>query len=598
MMFNQIRQFMAVVLLPTLSLRRLLCGVVGALLSLVAYVCIPVETAELVVRNLGYWFTFFAVVGFTYYCIQQRAIVFTWCYRFGRGARCCLLGAWLVGGVLLFAHAHFGPKVMMDDAILESTARSLHEDRQVYVSTYGRTVENKFLSFDGYVDKRPWLYPFAVSVLHDLTGYRIANAYATNAIAGLLFLGMLLVLGQQIAGLRGGVLLMLLWLSIPLFAQNATGSGMDMVNLLMLTVVFVASVLYLKRPSYESEGLLSLAGVLLAYSRYESALFCVLVLVIIVIGWIRSRRIWLSVGSVLAAPLLIGLAMQHKFFSASQALWELHSGTTSPFGIEYFGVNLSRALSFFFNTSDEMGNSFLVATLGFISVFLLLIRLLKHSDQMAQAQPMQWAVGLMSVFLFGHLAIILCYHDGALDRLFAARFALPFYLLLTCHAVLCLQMFSRSRTAWNIVFAAIVVFLCVSTFPKNAKAVFTHRNYVVREQQWIESFLQSEAKTRALVVDYYGVYWSLRDVSALSQDIVLLSEARIAEEVVTGKFSELIVVDRFELEIKQGEVVVMPSNFNPESFDLQLVAEASFKPFELTRIYRVSNLQPSFHGDK
>jgi len=591
------KQYLVSVLLPTLSRTRLLCSVVGVLVLLATYVCVPIEAAESLVRYTGYWFTFSAAVCFAYYCVCQRAILLDKLKGLGKKTLCYLLGGWCIAGLLLFAHANFGPKVMMDDAVLESTARSLHENREVYVSTYGRAIENAFVSFDGYVDKRPWLYPFVVSIVHDITGYRVANAYAANAIAGVLFLGLLLAIGFQIARLRGALLLILLWLSIPLFAQNATGSGLDMVNLLMLSVVCAAAFMYLKQPSYESEGLLSLAGVLLAYSRYESVLFCVCVFAIIVVGWLRCGRIWLSAGSILAAPLLIGLAMQQKFFSASDTLWELHSGTVSPFGLEHLGDNLIRALNFFFHTSDQMGNSLLVAILGFASVFLLLFRLLKHSGNMAAASPTQLVVGLMSVFLFAHLAIILCYHDGTLDRLFASRFALPFYLLLTIQIVLCLEQVSLSKYQWHNAFVLVALFVIGVSMPNHAKAVFTHRNFVVRELNWIERVYRDEAAPRALLVDSYGVYWSLRDVSALSQSMTLLSAGRLAQEVRNGKFPEVFVVDRRQLRMDDGHLVKEPSEFESEFFELELLEQSSFKPFEMTEIYRVTNLKPDFAGD-
>lgn len=598
MRLREIRHLIGEVLLPTLSRTRLLFGLLGVVVLLATYVFTPVPDAERIVTHGGYWFTMFTLVGFGYYAFRLRSVVFTWFASLDRGTLMLLILAWLGGGALLFNHAHFGPKVMMDDAVLESTARSLHQERQVYVTDYGRTIESLFVPFDGYVDKRPWLYPFAVSILHDASGYRVANAYTVNAVAGFVFLGLMLVMGYQLARLRGAILLMLLWLTIPLFAQNATGSGMDMLNLFMLGIVMLASVVYLKRPSHGTEGALSLAGVLLAYGRYESVLFCVLVFAVITVGWIRSQRIWLSAGSICAAPLLVGLVLQQKFFSASEGLWELHSGTVSPFGFEHFNINLARALNFFFDTGDQIGNSFLVAILGGISLLLMLLFLLKHSGQISKAEPVKWVIALMSIFLLVHMAVILCYHDGALDRLFASRFALPFYLLLTCNTVLCLRALECTKFVWNLVFGVTALFLCMVTFPMNAKGVFTHRNYVVKELEWMERIIKSEVQERALLVDHYGIYWALRDQSALSSRIVMISDERIASEVSEGKFSEIIVVDRRDLSIDESGVTLAPLNFESDHFDLELIAEASFKPFELTQIYRVTNVKPFFRGDQ
>lgn len=584
-------------LVATLPRIRLVAAILGLLLLVACYFCTSVDDARSVVRYSGYWFTFFVSVGFITYLYRVVRTTAPRLRALKRSVFIAILLSWGVGAFLLFAHATFGPKVMMDDAVLESTARNLHESRQVYVTTYGRSIENQFTPFDGYLDKRPWFSPFVISVMHDFTGYRVSNPYIVNAIIGVLFLGLMHLLGWQIAGFKAAVLLPLLWLTIPLFAQNATGSGMDILNLFMLAVTLLAAIRYLQKPSYESEGMLCLSGVLLAYTRYESVLFCGFVLLIVCIGWVRSGRVFLSAGTILSAPLLIGLALQQKFFAETEALWELNEGAVKPFGFENVAENTPRALNFFFHMGDEMGNSLLVGVLGLIAMIFLLVRLPKLLRNESAMSCVAVPLGLMAVFLCGHLLVILCYHDGALDRLFASRFALPFYLLLTYSLVLCLNLFSSVQLIWRAVYALTLIYLIGFALPNNAKGVFNHRNYVVRELQWIETVIDSKVPSRALLVDSYGVYWALRDIPALSQAVVLMSAARIVEEVEGGKFSEIIIIDRRESHIIDGAIVLDPSEFESVHFELELIEQASFKPFQITQVYSVTNVRPLFRGD-
>ncbi|ADE55310.1 hypothetical protein Caka_2293 [Coraliomargarita akajimensis DSM 45221] len=577
---------------------RLIVAVIGLVILIACYIAVPAESASRAVRHLGYWFTLAASLGLLAYafiwardCLRSQVERLAFNYRY-------LLGcSMLLGSLLIFVHTEFGPKVLMDDAILESTARSLHEDRQVYVSTYGRTVENQFRHFDGYVDKRPWLFAFAVSLMHDVSGFRIENAYLVNAVAAVGFLGLMHLVGWMIAGIRGALLMPAMWLTIPLFAQNATGSGMDLFNLFMLGLVVVLGMAYLRKPTEISEGAFALSGVLLAYGRYESLLFVIPVLLLIVIGWLRSGRILLSIGSVVAAPLLIGLVLQQKFFASKEDLWELHSGVTQPFALGHAVENFPRALNFFFSLGDNFSNSFLLGIVGFPAVIAVLLYGVRYGKQIYRDFPERVVLLVFVVALLVQFGVILCYHDGKLDRLFASRFALPSYLLLTLSILLLMQHLARPLSVWVYSYGCCLLFLLAFTLPMKAKAIFTERNFVVSELAWIEGILEERNQPRGLLVDRYTVYWTLRDRSALSQPRVELSTERIVREIREGKFTELILVDRRDMQLVDGAVQIPPLEFPRDQIELELIDRKSFKPFRITEVYRATNLAPALIGD-
>lgn len=584
------------VLLQFCSQRRLWFSFLGVALTLIVYALLSPEQAEWVVRHCGYWFTWLSAVGGLFYLSRFAIVGWSVVRRSNRRIlQICML-SWGLISALLFVHAEFGPKVLMDDEVLVSTSRGFSESRQMCASTYGRMIEDQFTLFDSYVDKRPWLYPFVVSIAHDFTGYRVANAYWVNVVVAVVFMGLLHLLGYQIANLRGALLLPLLFLTIPLLAQNATGSGMDMLNLLFILVVMLCAIVYLKKPSRDSEGALCLLAVLLCYGRYESILFLAPVLAIIVCGWVISREVFLSFGAILSAPLLIGRLLQQKFFSANEGLWELHSGTTEPFGLVNVPENLVRAWDFFYSTGDGFANSLWVGVFGLPAVFLMLYYFATKLRLIYKTRPVHLVITIFSLSLLLHFAVIMCYHDGALDRLFASRFALPTYLLLTCAIVLTFHLITQRRQVWQWFYSLSVIFLIGVTLPLNAKAVFSRRNYVASDLAWVERVLQERGASRLLLVDAFTPYWTSRDVSAMTQQKALLSSARLAQDVAKGKFEEILVVDRRECHIVDGEVVLDASKFQSDVFELELLAEKSFKPFLLTQVYRISNLEIDFSG--
>lgn len=580
----------------TCDKKRLGSAIALAVLVGLFYLLLPHEISGRVVRYVGYWFTFIPAVALIVYLgrsvwMSSRGLETTSLLR-SRTVRLLLL-SWLFGLLLVLAHAEFGPKILMDDAILGGTSRALHEGRQVYVPTHGRLIENEFRFFDGYLDKRPWLYSFFVSTAHDITGFRIENAYATNMLLAAGFLLLLHLIGLKLGGRWAAVTLSLLWISMPLFAQNATGGGMDMTNLFFLGVLVYAALLYLEQPSRSLEAIVALSAVLLAYSRYESLLFAGLAFFVIVAGWLRSGKVFLSWPTVLAAPMMLGVLWQHKFVGHASSLWELHSGATSRFSLSYLPVNLVGAFDFFFAFDEAMPNSPLLALLGFPCLLLVLVGFLRLSrKRMVHWEGKELAICCIVPFFLLHLCLILCYLDGRLDQRFAARFALPVYLMLTLSIVWVATELLKTKRAWGVFVGLCLAYLLLWAQPQQAKAAYSERNFVVDELQWIEKILEEEGMERGLLVDDYTAYWTLHSYTALPRKKAEISQTRIAEEVQNGKYSKILIVRRRHQSLEAGEVVLEPVDFAYPEWQLSRIAACSFKAMRLTEVYRVENLEP------
>jgi hypothetical protein len=507
-----------------------------------------------------------------------------------------LLFSWAFGLLLVLAHAELGPKVLMDDAILGGTSRVLHETRQVYTPTFGRLIENEFRFFDGYLDKRPWLYAFFVSTVHDISGFRVENAYVTNLLLAAGFLFLLHRIGLKLGGLGGGVALPLLWIAIPLLTQNATGGGMDMTNLFCLGVLVYAILVYLEKPSRSGEAIVALSAVLLAYSRYESLLFAGLAFFVIVAGWLRCGKVFLAWPTVFAAPMLLGLLLQHKFVSHASSLWELHSGATSRFSLSYFPVNLVGAFDFFFAFDESISNSPLIALVGFPCLLLVMVGLLRLlGKRMIDWKSKEIAMCCTLSFLLLHFCIILFYLDGRLDQRFAARFALPGYLMLTLSIVWVAAEFLKTRRGWGVFIGLCLAYLILWAQPQRSKAAYSERNFVVDELRWIGKILEEEGMTRGLLVDDYTTYWTLHDYTVLPRKKVEISQERIADEVENGKYTKILLVRRRNQEIEGGEVRLEPVEFAYPGWELSRIDACSFKAMRLTEVYRVEKPQPALH---
>jgi hypothetical protein len=579
-------------LFDSLSLDRgwLRLGSALALLILtLAVVCIvsPAE-AKYVVRYGGYYFTLLGVILLLVYLMRAwRSEVFG---RMRRqevliGFAAVLGGAWVV-----LIHADFGYKIAMDDYLLAATAKNLHESREVAFTSFGSHMGNTFVPSTSVVDKRPWFYPFVVASLHDLIGYRSANPFIINAGASIAFLGGVYVFAYLLAGRMAGLCAVFLWASVPLFAQNATGAGMEALNLCLLQGVLLLAVCYLRRPSSALEGALSLAAVLLTYTRYESGIFLIPVALLVFAGWWRVGRVLLSWGTVLAAPLLLAVALQTRIYAETQASWELAEGAVAPFSLNALLENIPHALHFFFSYDDGLANSLLLSVLGFPAILAFLVLLRTEALRYWKSNPAGIITAVFGVFLLVHLCVVLSFHASELDSPFVSRYALPIHVFFVFALIaLCGYIAEKRPKVWAQLLTLTLLFILGFTLPMNAKAVFSKRSYIVRECYWLEELSREQLNPKGLIIDRYTVTWGLIERTALAPALALSNADTLAQAFASGEYPAGYVVERMHYE--NGEFVANLDSISGlhEVFGMKLLAERSFRPFELTRLYRLTH---------
>jgi len=552
--------------------------------------CRP-ELARAVIRHFGYYLTFAATTACLVYLIpmirnglRHELVRREWLF-----ACLCVAG----GGWLLFAHADFEYKIAMDEYILASTARNMHETREVVATSRVEGFGNQYQAADVFVDKRPWFYPFVVSVLHDLGGYRPYHPFLVNALGGLAILALAFGLGYSFAGRKGGALAVLLWASLPLLAQNATGAGMELFNLLMVLAVLLLATKYLQDPTCQREGALSLTAVLLTYTRYESALFLLPVLLVILLGWWRKGRILLSWGSVCGLLLLVGVVSQIRAYAGNEGAWELTDGATTAFSLVHLQTNLPHALGFFFNLDDDLANSLLLSIAGVIALIAFPFLLRTEWRGYWKHRTVGTVAAVFIPFLVVQLLVVVGFHAGRLDSPFVSRYALLFHVAAIL-AILALAEYvgARWKTFWPASLATAGLFVFTFTLPANAKEIFSNRNFAIREQQWLESMDGETLRRSALVLDRFTIPWSLRDIEARHPEWATEHAGRIVEEVRLGKYPAVYFVERSHYTGKGFSPSLAQAAELHEIFEMELVAERSFRPFSMTRIYRLDRQRP------
>ncbi len=570
---------------------RLVCFGLAALAAVYfGFIGLDVAAADHFVKHYGYHVVATAFVLWLV-CVWRLRTELDSAELPARGELALPAAAIAIFSLLYLFSERFHSKVLYDEFVLQSTAYNMHHFRDASTMVRGYDVLGVFLSTDNYLDKRPFLYPFLVSLLHDLTGYRVLNAYLLNAALYPAALALAWWVGRMLAGTAAGLLAVLLLGTLPLLGQNATGAGMELLNVCMLLAVALLGGFYLRRPGEVRLSALVIGAVLLTQSRYESAIYVGPVALLIMLGWWRAGRIILSWPAVVAPLLLISYALQNKVLSNTKWMWELRENQETRFSAEYLPGNLSGATEFLFNTSARFANSWWLTVLGLLAIMFILAWVIVRRPSLRTSAPEPTVLGLLALGALANTGLLMFYYWSSFSDPMAARFALPLYLTLAFAAVVMISAIDRRWPVMRYVQAATVVFGLGVTTKLVGQHLYSHLG--VAEIEWEKEVLGARPGSgqRFVITNKSTLPWLLEKTPSILVGRARLVQDRLAYQMAEGIFRDVYVTQTWRPTTPDGDHEMLPDDRLPPAFHLQPVAERRFGT-RITRISRVVAIDP------
>ena len=564
---------------------RLACfGLAAVAAVYFGFIGLEVETAGMVVKRYGYYMLLLT------FALWLAALGRLWRQRAGGSApgRKELLGAGLAIGLcsLMAVSAEpFRSKVLFDEFVLQSTAYNMHYFRDAATMVRGYDILGVFLSTDNYLDKRPNFFPFLISLVHDLTGYRTLNAYWLNALLLPVTLGLSYYLGRRLAGWRGGFLALLLLGSLPLLGQNATGSGMELLNFGMILAVAALGGAYLRQPDDTRLSAFVLGAVLLAQSRYESALYVLPVAGLILLGWWQQQRIVLSWPAVVAPLLLVPYALQNKVLNHTRWMWELRDNQETRFSVDYLGKNLRGAGEFLFSTTTRYANSLTLSVLGFLALGWLLWHLGRRPPRLREIAGDRLALFLLGGGAVINTGLVMFYYWSSFDDPMASRFSLPLHLVFVFAVVTAAGHFVRRLPALTVLGGIVCLAALVVSTSRFAQTLYSHAG--IDEIEWEKRFVAARPPgERLIIANNSTLPWLLMKTPSILMGRARLVADRVQYQIEQSTFREILVMQSLRPTTRDGDHEMTPDDRLPAAFQLELLAERRFG----TKLIRISRL--------
>lgn len=551
------------------------------------FIAVPFPVAETFIRGWGFYVIALTFVWWVAALWRSREAAAGGGGDWRRPPAGLLVSAALVTlfTVLACVHEEFGSKILFDEYVVQSTAFNMHYFREVATMVRGYDLLGVFASTDNYLDKRPYFFAFLLSLVHDLTGYRSANAGALNAVLFPITLGLAGWLGRRLAGWRGAALVVALLGSLPLLAQNATGAGIELLNVAMLLLAVLLGARFLAVPDEARLSAFVLTVVLLAQTRYESALYAGVAAGVIVVGWWRGGRIVLSWASIAAPALLVPLALHNKVLSNSPELWELKESQTTRFSAEYLPGNLEGAARFLFNVDLTHANSLLLVGLGAAGLVWLLALAVRHRLRLGRLPPVAAALLCFGLGMAANTVLVQFYYWASFDDPMSARFGLPLHLILAFAALPLALALDRRGPASLVLTGAAVVFALGFSVPKQSHHLYARVG--IDEIAWELRTVAARPPVQRIVVSNKSTLpWLLEKTPSILIVRARGMADRLAEQLATNAFPEILVTQSLRPTSIDGWHQLVPEDRLPAGYRLEPVAEKRFG----TKIARISRL--------
>ena len=359
-------------------------------------------------------------------------------------------------------------KVIMDELVLQGSALQLTEHNTYLVPEFSHNLTHTFVLGDGIPDKRPPLFPVALSLVHRLVGYDMTNGLWLNSLLGC---GLLFVIGKAgnlIFRRHGGTLLILGFASLPLLSQNITSQHFEVLYLLLIACLFWVSLRITILDAGKEIPLAYLLAASVALTRYEGLIFFMVPFFLHMRALHRGQSVTGLTKAFVLCPLVtvfIFALMGH--ISAHQQFWQLDdTGGAKAFSLHYWGGNLEALADFVFEVTRSLPNSLALAVIGVSSVPVVLLSFVRF-NQSKEEKPSSdggifFTLGIFSLSALTYCGLLFSYHWGHVDSHATARFILFPMLLLAAFALFAL----RKNTLLTLVIGlAVLTFCAVRSIP-------------------------------------------------------------------------------------------------------------------------------------
>lgn len=455
----------------------------------------------------------------------------------------------------VFVHL-FQPHIMRiynDEPGHQMVAKMMHLERENSSPEVGYTISERLDYGARSLNYRMYFYPFLVSTLHDLSGFRPINGLIVNGLLGAALFLFVYLGGNRIYPRGGGALAVALLLSLPLVDETVTSYSYDITNLFFLAALFLSISHYIERRSPELLNWTVILSVGLAYSRNESVLYLIVVMLVFGVLLLRDPNVTLT-RMVAFSPLLLlpVLAARRIFQELTKYGPHVGGGETQEggpiFSIAYIPDNLSQVGSWMFDFSSTVASSPFLSMIGIAGLLALIVAVTRKLIEKEAMRLVDWALVVFSLGILGPFVCITLALFWSPVAGEATRFLLPIHLLFTFAGVWFVANTTRPERNFPraiVITSLVILFLSIPTKTRQVRSDnLTFAKYAAWSADWIEE----HDKQRHLYLSQVNTLFLLHGQPTVDLARGVSEIEKIGQLVAENYYAEAIIfiIERYD----------------------------------------------------
>ncbi len=429
-------------------------------------------------------------------------------------------------------------KILYDEVNLIATSKTMYMEHgfhmwMVSVARDFGEAENIVFS----VDKRGLFFPFLISVCHTFLGYDAHNGFVVNIIAGFSLLLIFYFLLIRWFSKETAMLGMIVLSAFPIIIIYTLSSGFEILNVLFVVISFYLLDIFLTKKDWRYAEALLLNLVLLAQIRYESAVFAV-VLTIILAFSLRKPPEYKFSFLTFVAPFLFLPVLWQRLLTADYQLPETY---THVFGSDYLFLHFPQWLSFFSGKEQSFGVIGIVFYMSIAGLILAILKPFINNNSVSYRAKAMAAAAFSSFSLVA--LIIMSIWSGSLVEPFVSRLSIVFIPLIVFLAMVFIETLIELRRSIKIYFPIMGLVLFILYWPEIEKNTAVRSIDAYRRYHIVTEFISSNFSEKIIsIVDPHVTSYSIHGWGSISYNVANNNVDSLLERLGDNTLDELIVL--------------------------------------------------------
>jgi len=431
-------------------------------------------------------------------------------------------------------------RLLSDETNLLSVAQSMVLQKKVFLTKMGRIINGDLYPMTYATPKRPLLFSFIVSLVHNVCGYSFENAFRVNLFSLFSILVLAFITVKRLTSTPVAISTQILIMSQPAIPLHATSAGFDLFSTLFFWLSLFSVYIFMQRRDVSSFSFLWCTLLMFANIRYESFFF--MVMIIVFLGFMKylKKEFLVKNAFLLGISPLLFLPRILQTWISTKGLVENPEGIP-PFSLDHLLTNTAIFVKSQFDFSRVLPYATVLNLISFLLLFIILILLItKNFTPLKKWQ--KHFVFLAALCISGIFAIFLPYYMGNYAHPSTIRFFLiPVILFSLIPAFTCFLIPGKIKGA---MLCCLAVLSFTFYFPVAINNRLLNSQFAIQHLRESYTFLKKQGAVSPLIISDNPSQFIPFNFSAIDFKTANLHKHRVLKEL-SGKVYENIFVFQF-----------------------------------------------------